>query len=380
MINMCDLDSEHFITTDGNIAVANLESARQRSWNRFFQNPAQAGAAETVIEHEHLTAQFIGDLCALDRLESLAAHLVQADSESAHNALIQAQIASMGHRFSDARHYLAQAEINGVQAPDVQRVRLNVDHACGANLDAVINERRGMATKSAQFTDLVALGTLLADLREFSEADHVYRQALRGYSDVSPFGVAWVSFQLGMLWGEQSFEPDLALAEQWYRKAISCLPCYVKARVHLAEILLGDGQTKEAQALLTPALASGDPEVRWRLADVLALEARSDEADAELDAARAGFEALLGRHLLAFADHGAEFYAGSGDDASRALELARVNVNNRPTLRAFEQAHTIAVEAGEAAAAAELLAAGTKRWKHTAAFRLSSLAPQGVAA
>ena len=150
--------------------------------------------------------------------------------------------------------------------------------------------------------------------------------------------------------------------------------------MHLAEILSGDGRTEEAKALLTPALASGDPEVRWRLADVLASQARHDEADAELDAARAGFEALLERHLLAFADHGAEFYAGSGDDASRALELARVNVNNRPTLRAFEQAHTIAVEAGETEAAAEILAAGTKRWGNTAAFRLSSLAPQGVAA
>ena len=72
--------------------------------------------------------------------------------------------------------------------------------------------------KSAQFTDLVALGALLADLREFSEADHVYRQALRGYSDVSPFAVAWVSFQLGVLWGELSSEPNLAFAEQWYRK------------------------------------------------------------------------------------------------------------------------------------------------------------------
>ncbi len=262
---------------------------------------------------------------------------------------------------------------------EVQRLRLNVDHACGANLDAVLNERRDVATKSSQFADLVALGALLAELRKFSEADHVYRQALRGYSDVSPFAVAWVSFQLGMLWGELSSEPNLALAERWYRKAVTCLPCYVKARVHLAEILSGDGRTQEAQALLTPALASGDPEVRWRLADVLAAQARDDEADAELDAATAGFEALLERHLLAFADHGAEFSTGSGRDPSRALELARVNVDNRPTLRAFEQAHTIAVEAGEAEAAAEILAAGTKRWKHTAAFQLSSLAPQGVA-
>jgi transposase len=49
-----------------------------------------------------------------------------------------------------------------------------------------------------------------------------------------------------------------------------------------------------------------------------------------------GFDAVLHRHLLAFADHGAEFYAGSGNDQRRALDLARINVANRPTLRALQ--------------------------------------------
>jgi hypothetical protein len=56
--------------------------------------------------------------------------------------------------------------------------------------------------------DLVALGALLADLREFTDADRIYGQALEGYRDVSPFPVAWVCFQLGMLWGELVPEPQ----------------------------------------------------------------------------------------------------------------------------------------------------------------------------
>ena len=51
---------------------------------------------------------------------------------------------------------------------------------------------------------------------------------------------------------------------------------------------------------------------------------------------------LLGRHLLAFADHAAEFYSGSGNDGRRALELARANVANRPTRRAVKQMEAIA--------------------------------------
>jgi hypothetical protein len=164
-----------------------------------------------------------------------------------------------------------------------------------------------------------------------------------------------------MLWGELAPEPQTALAARWYRTAIDCLPSYTKARVHLAEIHLSSGRASEAEALLTPAIASGDPEVRWRLADVLAYQKRYSEAEAHMQAAKLGFEALLERHLLAFADHGAEFYTGSGNNCRRALDLARVNVANRPTLRAFEQAHDIAVNAGDMEAASQILAEATMR-------------------
>ena len=98
------------------------------------------------------------------------------------------------------------------------------------------------------------------------------------------------------------------------------------------------------------------------------------EAEAQMQAARAGFETLLGKYLLAFADHGAEFYSGSGNDSRRAFELAMVNLANRPTLRAFEQAYETAIGAGETRAASELLISARKRWGGTRGFGLSALA------
>jgi tetratricopeptide (TPR) repeat protein len=210
----------------------------------------------------------------------------------------------------------------------------------------VLDERREIA-KSSRTEDLVPLGALLAELCEFAAADRTYRQALQNYRDVSPFPVAWTYFQLGVLWGELCPEPQTAQASQWYRKAIDCLPGCTKARVHLAEIYSSTGQTSDAEALLVPAIASGDPEVRWRLADLMASLGKTAAAEAHMQAARAGFEFLLARHPLAFADHGAEFFAGSGNDCCRALELARVNVANRPTPRALDQARAIAAHAGD---------------------------------
>jgi tetratricopeptide (TPR) repeat protein len=361
-------------TTDGEIAVINLESARRRSWNRFFADPLREGVAETVVEHEQLTAQFVGDVQALDRLEVLVGRIAQVEAASARAALIQAQVASMMHRFADARHFLAQAEIGGALSADVNRVLLNVDQACGANLGKVLDERSEAARKSGRTEDLVALGALLADLREFTDADRIYGQALEVYRDVSPFPAAWVCFQLGILWGELAPEPQTFRAARWYRTAIDCLPSYTKARVHLAEIYSSSGRASDAEALLIPAISSGDPEVRWRLADVLVSQQRYGEAEVQMQAAQCGFEALLERHLLAFADHGAEFYAGSGNNWCRALDLARVNMSNRPTLRAFEQAHDIAVSAGDMDAASQILAEAKMRWGSATAFRSSRLA------
>jgi tetratricopeptide (TPR) repeat protein len=327
--------------TDGKIAAINLESARRSAWARFARDPRLPGAAETIVEHERFAAQFLGDLDALDRMDALASQFAQVD-RSYRAALVQAEVASTAHRFAEGRKHLARAALMGSPTEAIERHTLAIDQACGVELDVVLATRRRMAAASGRLEDLVPLGAVLADLERIAEADVTYRQALYSYDDVSPFPLAWVCFQLGVLWGELAAIPDLDEAALWYHRAIAYLPGYVKARVHLAEIYAGQGDIGEAEVLLLPALASRDPEVRWRLADVLTAQGRSAEAETHLGAARLRFEELLEGHLLAFADHAAEFYAASGNDTLRALDLACRNVANRPTRRAVKQAQAIA--------------------------------------
>ena len=366
-----ELEMDFPLATAGEIAVINLESARQQSWSRFWHSPQQAGVAEYIVEQEQITLQFLSDAGALDRLGALVEQLARISVEPVRVALIQAQVASTAHRFAEARSYLQGATVSRPLPAAADRLRLSIDQACGERLDAVLEIRRQMAAESGRLEDLVPLAALLADLREFDEADRIYHRALREYQDVSPFALAWVCFQLGALWGELVPETQPSRAAQWYRKAIEYVPGYVKARVHLAEIYLDEEMSEEAEALLVPVLSSGDPEVDWRLADVMIAEARLSEGEAHLQVARSGFESLLKKHLLAFADHGAEFYSGSGNDPDRAFELARVNLANRPTLRAFEQAYVTAVSADKLQFASDTLTAAETRWGATPAFRLS---------
>jgi tetratricopeptide (TPR) repeat protein len=374
LIEAPDLVLGYPLATDGDIAVINLESARQQSWSRFWPDPQRPGIAEHLVEQEQLAAQYVGDLKALDRLETLVNQLDRIGADSMRTALIRARVASTSHRFAEARDYVARAEARGANPADVDRLRLSIDQACGTSLEVVLRVRQQMATDSGRLEDLVPLGALLADLHDFDGADRIYDRALREYTDVSPFAAAWVCFQRGLLWGELVPDTQSSRAAPWYRKAIEYLPCYVKARVHLSEIYLHSDNVADAEVLLVSVVSSGDPEVSWRLAEVMAATGRLAEAEAQMKTARLGFEILLRKHLLAFADHGAEFYSRGAKDEQRAFQLASINVANRPTLRAFEQVYETAVAAGETLRAAEILSGAAGRWAGTSAFKLSPLA------
>lgn len=326
--------------TDGEIAAINLESARRRAWARFAQNPRDPGIAYAVLDNERLAAQFLGDLEALDRLDVAAYEFTRVD-HSYRAALVQAEVASALHCFDEARSHLARAALMGAPRDEIKCQLLTIDQACGVNLDAVLAERSDIAAANARPENLVPFAAVLADVERFAEADDVYQRAFFSHDGISPFPPAWVCFQLGMMWGEVVPEPDLDLATVWYRRAIAYVPGYVKARAHLAEISASQGHFDEAESLLLPALSSNDPEIRWCLAGTLAARGEVQESEQQLEAARLGFERLLKRHPLAFADHAAAFYAADGNDTPRALELALVNAANRPTRRAKELVQTV---------------------------------------
>lgn len=363
--------------TDGEISVINHESLLDRNWRVFRRRPDQFGTAEAIVEEESRSVQFLGDTSAMDRLVALSLELIVSEPSAPTTYLIAAEVASIRHHFVEARRHVVEATSLGALENDLARLKLTLDQAMGENLAAVLEVRRANAEATGDIRDLVPLGALLADLGEFEEADRTYVHAIRGFRDLSPFPVAWTCFQLGKLWGEQIPEPDRSYAATWYQKAIEYLPAYTRARVHLAEIYLEQRELEHAQALLEPYHANGDPELKWRLAEVLAAQGRRTDAEQQLRSAHERFEALLEKHQLAFADHAAEFYLSAGNDAGRALDLARINMANRPTLRAFELALGAAVACRDEYFADDLSIRARARWGHTKAFVYSPLARRG---
>ncbi len=135
--------------TDGEIAALNLESARRRAWARVRYDASDPRAADAVLEHERRALQFLGDLDALDRLETLAAQCARI-TDPAAAALVAAKVASTAHRFDDARGHLARAVALNAPREDVERECLTIDHASGARLDRVLAARRSIAEVSGR--------------------------------------------------------------------------------------------------------------------------------------------------------------------------------------------------------------------------------------
>jgi tetratricopeptide (TPR) repeat protein len=293
--------------------------------------------------------------------------------DSAQSYLIAAQIASMVHHFDQARTLLAQAQLRDADPERVLRQQLSLDQATGDNWPQALAARKVFAQQSQSIQDLVPLGALLADMGHYQEAEQAYLQAITQYRDLSPFALAWVCFQLGVLFGETIPEPDTARAAYWYQQAIHYLPAYTHARVHLSEIHLQASELHLAEALLLPIIESEDPEVSWRLAQIYAKQGHACQAQQQVTRTRETYENLLEHHTLAFADHAVDFYLEEGDDPAKALSLALLNLDNRTTLRAFELAHEAAVASEHLTLAAELHARATLQWGHLPAFKNSPL-------
>ncbi|MEI8401481.1 MAG: tetratricopeptide repeat protein [Alcaligenaceae bacterium] len=359
--------------TDGALALINHESILDRCWQTIDRHPERLGIAAQLIDEEYRRSHFLGDTSALDRLLALSETLLQQCAKSGEAYVLAAQIASLVHKFDQATQYLVQAKDLGAPAHTLLRQQLSIDHAIGHNWKDVFDTRLHLSEQSPNLQNLVALGALYAEMGLYPEAERSYMRAIAEDREHSPFSLAWACFQLGVLFGETLEPAQPATAQYWYEQALSYMPPYTHARVHLAELHLDAGRLDTALNVLLPIQDSEDPEVSWRLAQLYEQKGEAREASHHLARTQQSFERVLGRHELAFADHAVDFYLEEGDNPEKALQLATLNLNNRATLRAFELSHEAALACGQQLLAQSLADRAALQWGHLPAFEHSNL-------
>jgi tetratricopeptide (TPR) repeat protein len=301
--------------------------------NLDFQiaQPRDASSEADLTDLLLMRARFLGDYEALDR----AGALTESRSATAADLLRRARVRSAMHRFAEALQDLDAAERSGASRDQSSGVRASILVATGHAQEAIPQLERELQRKPG-YGSRSALAVAYAATGRYDEADRLYAAALADLDTTSPFPYAWIYFARGLMWTEQA--GDAVRGEAMYARALTYLPQFAQANVHLAEIEARRGDLAPAITRLervVTATQEPEPEALSLLGELHVRTGETDRGECEILLARQRYDALLARHPLAFADHAAEFYLGPGADVRRAWDLALTNLANRQTDRAY---------------------------------------------
>jgi hypothetical protein len=342
------------LTTSPTLAVTNLSSQVDSARLRVERLPRDISARENLVDLLLARSQFLGSYQDFDLVFETVNGALAMDLAPARTAVLHARVLSAVHEFDAALAELDRAKKLGVN--NTEGLRQTIQLAQGKDPSSVLAAREALASSLPSYNSFTQLAAAQTAAQDFERADEAYFQALLAYRDVSPFPLAWVAFQRGVMWGERADDPDRAYG--LYQVAVDRLPQYVVGNVHLSELEFAEGSEREAIDRLERIVnRTEDPEPASRLAQYLASSnpIRSAQYAEQADL---GYQRLLAKYPLAFADHACEFYLGAGEDTEQALELALRNLDNRQTERAFQLAIRAAHATGNASLACELAEEG----------------------
>jgi tetratricopeptide (TPR) repeat protein len=323
-------------TTSGIIALVNLQGQIAGLEAQVAGGRLVVSQRADLIDLLTLRGHILGCIADTERAATLAEQLVCDAPTNGLAFLARARMRATFHRFAEALADLGAATRLGSDRTVLEAECAAVFQALG-RYEAAFVLRQNAVEHRPDFATLGALALLQAERGEIAEAERLFGEGRRHYQGVSPFPLAQLDFQRGVMWLEQD---DLRNAQVWFNAAQNRVPAYASAQGHLAEVEAALGEPEAAISRLRPlAAASDDPEYAGLLAGLLNETGQADEARRWRTQAAARYDDLVECHPAAFADHAAEFWLTAGADAQKALHLARQNLAIRQTPRAHTLFH-----------------------------------------
>ena len=314
--------------TDGGIAVLNL----QAQIDGLEGHRASAEAA-TLIDLLILRGLILGRISDYERAAQLADRQVHHANADAAAYVARARTRAVFHRFEEALDDLDRADRISPQDTAAKRERAAILQALGHYHEAFA-AYEAAADLGGQFERAAALAGFWAERGKTETAQRFYLQSLSSYRGVSPFPLAQLDFQLGVMWMRHE---QLKQARTYFEAAIRRVPAYAAAQGHLAEVEADLGNVELALVrLYRLAVSSDDPDYAAQLALILSEMGSSEESLAWRRMAASRYDELIATHPAAFADHAAEFWLGAGNDPPKGLRLAEFNLRVRQTPRAYD--------------------------------------------
>src|SRR5262249_20004343 len=223
--------------TDGTIALLNL-----RAQIDGLEGHSTTSEAATLIDLLILRGLILGRIIDYERAAELADRQVGAATTDAAAYVARARTHAVFHRFTEALDDLDQADRISPQDIAAKRERAAVLQALGHYHEALVTYG-AVADRAEQFEQAAALAGFWAERGKTETAQHFYLDSLRSYRGVSPFPLALLDFQLGLMWMRQD---RLNEARTCFRGAVRRVPAYAAGQGHLAEVAAVLGETEAA--------------------------------------------------------------------------------------------------------------------------------------
>lgn len=355
------------ITTSWSIASSNFEG---QIADRLKKNDPAPEQQHFLVQLLLERAQVLANASDFEKAEAIGAQVVKSYPTSGTAHLTHAQALAALHKFDEASAELDEAaKLNG-PGQDIAGSRVSILMAKGrydeaAKLVAPIDER---SSPIAMLTTAILDGRM----QKTAEAERLFEKARTSFVDVSPFPIAWMDFERGMLLESQGKE---TAARAYYIEALQAIPVYVHAAVHLATTDPPDRAIARLEPLRT---LTTDPDLLVALADAHRRAKHDAEAKKLTDQARARYDELVAKHPEAYRDHAARFFLGAGNDPRKALELAEKNARTRPTEEAIDLWMGTATAANDKTQiCASAIAMKQLRWASEPRKRLAAAASNG---
>jgi tetratricopeptide (TPR) repeat protein len=328
---LCDITDVP--VTDGTIALLNLRAQIEALEPDVRLGHATIETRAGLIDLLALRGLILGHIADCQRAQELAEQLVCDAGTDGRAFVARARTRAALHRFTDALDDVDRAERLSLDAETTNRERAAIFQALG-RYDEALAIRAVAANRRASFENVAALAGLYAETGKTDAAERLYAESRSQYAGVSPFPLALLAFQLGLMWINNGQLDD---ARTSFDAARRLVPAYAPAQGHLAEVEAELGEVESAVArLYSLALSSDDPDYAAQLARILEGAGRVDESRHWCRLAAARYDELVASHPEAFADHAAEFWLAAGADPKKALRLARMNLEVRQTPRAYD--------------------------------------------
>ncbi|HSN97784.1 MAG TPA: tetratricopeptide repeat protein, partial [Candidatus Nanopelagicales bacterium] len=188
-----------FRTTDGGLALRNLDAQIKTAERAADARPQDVDTHDKLIRLLLDRGSFLGRYADLEHALKRAETLVKTAPDRPDAYRARAAARSALHLFKDALADLDRAQTLGAKPADLDPARAAALTALGRLDDALPLRIRAREARSTIVT-LGAEAALLGEMGRLDEAEQRFTQALEAYRDVSPFPVAWLALERGLMW------------------------------------------------------------------------------------------------------------------------------------------------------------------------------------